>query len=166
MQPETRGGPLRLNGREVRLGLPFGGLHHRDFELAGKLFGDFSICPTGLDGGGRTFCDDSTNFQPLDIKRLRIRNRFLSTSHSPGYATGGVVTERYVRYQAEKSRGGVGLAQFGGATAVSPENSCYYGQIDGSIDAVIEGYRRMAAAIHAHGAKCTVQLTHGGRRES
>lgn len=31
------------------------------------LFGDFSTCPTGLDGGGRTFCDDSTNFQPLDI---------------------------------------------------------------------------------------------------
>jgi len=31
------------------------------------LFGDFSICPTGKDGGGRTFCDDGTNFQPLDI---------------------------------------------------------------------------------------------------
>jgi glycerophosphoryl diester phosphodiesterase len=31
------------------------------------LFGDFSICPTGRDAGGRTFCDDSTNFQPLDI---------------------------------------------------------------------------------------------------
>jgi 2,4-dienoyl-CoA reductase-like NADH-dependent reductase (Old Yellow Enzyme family) len=104
-------------------------------------------------------------FQPLDIKRLRIRNRFLSTSHAPGYATGGVITERYVRYQAEKAKGGVGLAQFGGATAVSPENSCYYGQVDGSTDAVIAGYRRMAAAIHAGGAACTVQLTHGGRRE-
>ena len=104
-------------------------------------------------------------FQPLDIKELRIRNRFLSTSHAPGYATGGIITERYVRYQEEKARGGVGLSQFGGATAVSRENSCYYGQIDGSTDAVVPGYRRMAAAIHAHGAKCTVQLTHGGRRE-
>ena len=104
-------------------------------------------------------------FQPLDIKGLRIRNRFLSTSHSPGYAIGGVITKRYIRYQAEKAKGGVGLAQFGGATAVSPENSCYYGQIDGSTDAVVPQYRRMAAAIHEHGAKCTVQLTHGGRRE-
>jgi N,N-dimethylglycine/sarcosine dehydrogenase len=104
-------------------------------------------------------------FQPLDIKKLRIRNRFLSTSHSPGYAVGGVIGERYVRYQAEKAKGGVGLAQFGGATAVSPENSCYYGQIDGSTEAVVPGYRRMAAAIHQHGAACTVQLTHGGRRE-
>jgi len=104
-------------------------------------------------------------FQPLDIKKLRIRNRFLSTSHSPGYAVDGVIGERYIRYQAEKAKGGVGLAQFGGATAVSPENSCYYGQIDGSTDAVVPQYRRMAAAIHQHGAACTVQLTHGGRRE-
>ena len=55
--------------------------------------------------------------------------------------------------------------QFGGATAVSVENSFHYGQINGSIDRVIPQYRRMAAAIHRHGAKCTVQLTHGGRRE-
>ena len=33
------------------------------------------------------------------------------------------------------------------------------------VDRVIPQYRRMAAAIHAHGAICTVQLTHGGRRE-
>jgi 2,4-dienoyl-CoA reductase-like NADH-dependent reductase (Old Yellow Enzyme family) len=78
---------------------------------------------------------------------------------------GGVIGDRYIRYQAEKAKGGVGLAQFGGATAVSPENSCYYGQIDGSTDAVVPQYRRMAAAIHQHGAACTVQLTHGGRRE-
>ena len=76
-----------------------------------------------------------------------------------------MIGERYIRYQAEKAKGGVGLAQFGGATAVSPENSCYYGQVDGSTDAVVPQYRRMAAAIHQHGAACTVQLTHGGRRE-
>ena len=33
------------------------------------LFGDFSTCPTGSDAEGKTFCDDSTNFQPLDIDR-------------------------------------------------------------------------------------------------
>jgi len=104
-------------------------------------------------------------FQPLEIRGLRIKNRFLSTSHSPGYATSGVITDRYIRYHAEKAKGGVGLTQFGGATTVSPENSCYYGQVDGSTDAVVPRYRKMAAAIHEHGAVCTVQLTHGGRRE-
>ena len=104
-------------------------------------------------------------FTPLTIKHLEVRNRLLSTSHSPGYAVGGRITERYLRYQEEKARGGIGLTQFGGATAVSIENSFHYGQIDGASDAVIPEYRAMAARVHAHGAACTVQLTHGGRRE-
>ena len=107
----------------------------------------------------------SALFTPLAIKHLEIRNRLLSTSHSPGYAVGGRITERYLRYQEEKARGGVGLTQFGGATAVSIENSFHYGQVDGASDAVIPEYRAMAARIHEHGAACTVQLTHGGRRE-
>ena len=104
-------------------------------------------------------------FAPIAIRHLTIRNRFLSTSHAPGYAVQGDITDRYVAYEAEKAKGGVGLVQFGGATAVSVENSFHYGQINGASDRVIPQYRRMAAAIHAHGAKCTVQLTHGGRRE-
>ena len=104
-------------------------------------------------------------FQPLQIKNLRIKNRFLSTSHSPAFCENGVIGERYVRYHAEKAKGGIGMTQFGGATTVSPECSAYYGQVNGAHDGVIPGYRRMAAAVHAHGAACTVQLTHGGRRE-
>jgi 2,4-dienoyl-CoA reductase-like NADH-dependent reductase (Old Yellow Enzyme family)/thioredoxin reductase len=104
-------------------------------------------------------------FQPLRIRNLTIRNRFLSTSHEPGYVLAGDITDRYIAYQAEKAKGGVGLTQFGGATAVSAENSFYYGQINGSVDKVIPQFRKMAAAIHEHGALCTVQLTHGGRRE-
>ena len=107
----------------------------------------------------------SALFEPLQIKNLTIRNRFLSTSHAPAFGKDGAITERYIAYHAEKAKGGVGLTQFGGATTVSPENSCYYGQIDGSCDAAIEGFARMSAAIHEHGAACTVQLTHGGRRE-
>lgn len=104
-------------------------------------------------------------FEPLAIRNLTLRNRFLSTSHEPGYVLAGNITDRYIAYQEEKAKGGVGLTQFGGATAVSAENSFYYGQINGSVDAVIPQFRRMAAAIHKHGAHCTVQLTHGGRRE-
>ncbi|MGB5799042.1 MAG: FAD-dependent oxidoreductase, partial [Mesorhizobium sp.] len=104
-------------------------------------------------------------FEPLKIRNITLRNRFLSTSHEPGYVLAGNITDRYIAYQEEKAKGGVGLSQFGGATAVSAENSFYYGQINGSVDAVIPQFRRMAAAIHKHGAHCTVQLTHGGRRE-
>ena len=104
-------------------------------------------------------------FEPLKIKGLTIKNRFLSTSHCPSYVERGVINERYIRYHEEKAKGGIGLSQFGGATAVSAENSTYYGQIDGHDDSVVPGYRKIAAALHRHGAACTVQLTHGGRRE-
>ncbi|MGE0212859.1 MAG: FAD-dependent oxidoreductase [Parvibaculaceae bacterium] len=104
-------------------------------------------------------------FQPLQIKHVTIPNRFLSTSHAPAFAVHGNITDRYVAYEAEKAKGGVGLVQFGGATAISIENSFHYGQINGGVEEVIPQYKRMAAAIHGHGAKCTVQLTHGGRRE-
>jgi 2,4-dienoyl-CoA reductase-like NADH-dependent reductase (Old Yellow Enzyme family) len=104
-------------------------------------------------------------FEPLGIGRVTVPNRFVSTSHAPGYAVGGNITQRYVDYESEKARGGVGLVQFGGATAVSIENSFHYGQINGAVDDVVPQYRQMAAAIHRHGAVCTVQLTHGGRRE-
>ncbi len=103
-------------------------------------------------------------FQPLRIKGLEIRNRFLSTSHAPAYEDNGRITDRYIAYQAEKARGGIGLTQMG-ATTVSPENSIYYGQVDASTDAVVPEFRKMSAAIHEHGAAWTVQLTHGGRRE-
>ena len=104
-------------------------------------------------------------FQPLQIKHLTIRNRIMSTSHCPGYAVDGNITERYRLYHAEKAKGGVGLTQFGGATGVSAENSYHYGQVNGAVDEVIPQFKAMAAGIHEHGAACMVQLTHGGRRE-
>ena len=104
-------------------------------------------------------------FEPLTIKHVTVPNRFVSTSHQPGYPSAGRATERDIRYEAEKAKGGVWLVQFGGATTVSVENCYYYGQLDGTTDDVIADYQRMAAAIHAHGSLCTVQLSHGGRRE-
>ena len=104
-------------------------------------------------------------FRPLEIKGLRIRNRLMSTSHAPGYTAGGRLSERYARYHEEKAKGGIGLTQWGGASAVSVENSFHYGQLDATTDAIIPEYREMAARIHRHGAAVMTQLTHGGRRE-
>ena len=103
--------------------------------------------------------------EPLKIRNLTIRNRVLSTSHAPGYARDGQVTDRYLRYHEEKSKGGLGLTQFGGATATSIENSIDYGQLSAADDSIIDGFSRMAEAVHRHGGACMVQLRHGGRRE-
>jgi len=103
--------------------------------------------------------------EPLRIKDLTIRNRFLSTSHQPLYNDHGRPSERYIRYQVEKAKGGIGLAQCGGSPGVAPENSYYYGQINASTDTVVPYLRDLATRLQEHGAACTIQLTHGGRRE-
>lgn len=44
-------------------------------------------------------------FQPIQIGKLTIRNRVLSTAHAEVYATdGGMTTERYVKYYEERPR--------------------------------------------------------------
>ena len=62
---------------------------------------------------------------------------------------GGHITECYLRYQEEKSRGGVGLTQFGGATAVSIENSF--------------GYSLFAGRSFTHFRPCTMGATRFSR---
>ena len=105
-------------------------------------------------------------FEPLRIKNLTIRNRFLSTSHSPAYARGGEITDRYVRYHAEKAKGGVGLTL---SSAARPRSRRKTPPITGRSTVPMTGSSkatgRWRAAVHEQGAACTVQLTHGGRRE-
>lgn len=43
--------------------------------------------------------------KPLTIKNVTFRNRVFSSSHSPGYAKGGHITDRYLRYHEEKAKG-------------------------------------------------------------
>lgn len=49
------------------------------------LFGDFSICPTGLDAGGKSYCDDGTNFQPLDVN-APVTEELSDTNNTPWMA--------------------------------------------------------------------------------
>ena len=58
-------------------------------------------------------------FQPIQIGKLTIRNRIVSTAHAEVYAEGGMTTERYIRYYEEKAKGGVGLAICGGSSPVA-----------------------------------------------
>ena len=55
-------------------------------------------------------------FEPLRIKGLSLRNRVMSSSHAPGYVADGRPTERFIRYHAEKAKGGIGLTVIGSST--------------------------------------------------
>ena len=99
-------------------------------------------------------------FSPLRVGQLTLRNRIVSTPHATGYVTGSLPDEREVYYQAEKAKGGVGL-QFMGATNVMRAQR-YLGIPANVDDAIVPIYRRIAAAVHAHGGLIGAQLTHVG----
>ena len=102
--------------------------------------------------------------QPLTIKSLTLRNRVMSSSHGPGYVTGGVPTDRFIRYHAEKAKGGIGLTMLGSSSGALDSPSGPYGIISVREDEAIPHLRRIADGVHAHGAAVMIQLVQMGRR--
>ncbi|MBV9735362.1 MAG: FAD-dependent oxidoreductase [Acidisphaera sp.] len=102
--------------------------------------------------------------QPLQLKKLRLRNRIMSTSHASTLDDGGIPKERYQRYHEEKAKGGIALTMFGGSSMVSRDSSWGGGQVDVSGDEVIPWLQGFSERIHGHGAAIMCQISHLGRR--
>ncbi|PXW99317.1 2,4-dienoyl-CoA reductase-like NADH-dependent reductase (Old Yellow Enzyme family) [Sphaerotilus hippei] len=106
-------------------------------------------------------------FEPIQLNRLTIRNRIVSTAHAEVYADDGMPGERYIRYYEEKARGGVGLAICGGSSPVAKDSpSAWWSSVNLSRDETMDGLARLAEAMHRHGAKIMIQATHMGRRNA
>jgi len=105
-------------------------------------------------------------FQPLNINKLTIRNRIVSTAHAEVYATdGGMTTDRYVKYYEEKAKGGAGLCICGGSSVVSIDSpQSWWSSVNLSTDRIIPHFQNLADAVHKHGGKIMIQITHMGRR--
>ena len=103
-------------------------------------------------------------FEPFRLKHLKLRNRVMSTSHSPAYAEDGLPRARYQLYHEEKAKGGLALTMFGGSSVVDLDSPPAFGQLDVSDDRVIPHFQDFAARIHRHGAALMCQITHMGFR--
>ena len=105
-------------------------------------------------------------FKPIQIGTQTIRNRVVSTAHAEVHATDcGMTTERYVRYYEEKAKGGCGLCICGGSSVVSidsPHN--WWSSVNLATDRIIPHFQNLADAVHKHGGKIMIQITHMGRR--
>jgi 2,4-dienoyl-CoA reductase-like NADH-dependent reductase (Old Yellow Enzyme family)/thioredoxin reductase len=102
--------------------------------------------------------------EPFQLKKLRLKNRIMSTSHASTLDDGGMPMERYQRYHEEKAKGGLALTMFGGSSMVAPDSSWGGGQVNVSTDDVIPHLRRFAERIHGHGCAIMCQISHLGRR--
>ncbi|MCO1656839.1 mycofactocin system FadH/OYE family oxidoreductase 2 [Pseudonocardia humida] len=103
--------------------------------------------------------------EPLRVGPLRLRNRVVFAAHLTNAAVDGVVTDQHVAYYAARAAGGAGLV-ITEEHSVHPGDHPYEKLIRGWDPAVVPGYRRLTAAVHAHGAPVLAQLNHNGGQSS
>jgi 2,4-dienoyl-CoA reductase (NADPH2) len=96
---------------------------------------------------------------------MRLANRIVFSAHLTNYAVDGLPSEQHAAYYAERAKGGAGLI-------ITEEHSThatdwpYEKLIHGFNPAVLEGYRRITDAVHAHGTPILAQLNHNGGQAS
>lgn len=99
---------------------------------------------------------------PLQIGPMTVKNRIFSSGHDTCLPTSDFVNDDLVAYHQARAEGGVGLIvmQVSGVHETA-RYSCHL--LMATDDGCIAGYRKVAAAVHAHGTKIVAQLFHPGR---
>ncbi len=101
-------------------------------------------------------------FSPLRIGPVELRNRIFSSGHDTVMVDHGLVSDQLIEYQRARAAGGVGLIIIQVA-GVHPTAEYTSRALGAWTDECIPGYRRLAEAVHAEGAKIFGQVFHGGR---
>lgn len=100
-------------------------------------------------------------FEPIEINKLKIKNRIYLPAMHLGMAANFEVTDQIIGFYEERARGGAGMICAGYATV--DELSGNTTNIGAHDDAFIPGLARLATAIKDNGARSCVQLNHAGR---
>jgi 2,4-dienoyl-CoA reductase-like NADH-dependent reductase (Old Yellow Enzyme family) len=100
--------------------------------------------------------------QPLQLGSTEIACRVVSTSHQTTLVHDHMPTADFVAYQDARAAGGAGLIIME-AVAIAPSGLLTAHTLGGYLPEMVDGYRRVAEAVHRHGSRLFVQLFHGGR---
>lgn len=106
--------------------------------------------------------DKSILFEPVKIKSMDLRNRFVRSATYDGCAEKNYVTVNQIHLYTNLAKGGVGLI-ITGITYVHDSGHISRFQNSISSDEYISGFRRLTSAVHNQGARIAVQLFHAGR---
>ena len=105
-------------------------------------------------------------FEPISIKNMTLRNRFVRSATYDGCSDrNGQVTEKQIKLYTDLADGGVGLI-ISGIAYVHPSGQISPFQNTIAHDASIPGLERLTRAVHDRGAKIAVQLFHAGRESA
>lgn len=100
----------------------------------------------------------------FEISSLTLKNRLVMPAMGTGFAgREGAITDRLINYYRARAKGGVGLIILEEA-AVEPIGLGYGHELRIYEDSNLDGFKRLAEAIHHEGAKVFMQLAHAGRQ--
>lgn len=103
-------------------------------------------------------------FDELTIDGMAARNRLVRAATAESLATeAGAPSDRLVELYAQLAAGGVGTIVTGYAY-VLPEAKPSERALSACDDALAHAYRRLADAVHGHGARIVLQLVYGGSK--
>ena len=102
-------------------------------------------------------------FDPVKIKGLTLRNRFVRSATYDGCAEKtGHISQRQIEMYEKLADGGVALI-ITGITYVHSSGQISVFQNSLGSDDCVPGFRKLAETVHDRGAKIAVQLFHAGR---
>jgi mycofactocin system FadH/OYE family oxidoreductase 2 len=101
-------------------------------------------------------------FTSQRLGRKVVPNRIVLASHRTNFAERNLFGERHLDYYLARARGGTGLIVLE-ASVVHPSDFPYEQAIFGFDERIVDSYRRVAEALHAHNVLVLAQLTHSGQ---
>ena len=104
-------------------------------------------------------------FTPLRLGPVTVSNRIVFAAHLTNYAADGLPTEQHAAYYGARAAGGAGLI-ITEEHSTHPTDWPYEKLIHGFNPEVLNGYRRITEAVHAHGVPIFAQINHNGGQAS
>jgi 2,4-dienoyl-CoA reductase-like NADH-dependent reductase (Old Yellow Enzyme family) len=103
-----------------------------------------------------------TLFDSIELKRMPLKNRLVMAPMTRSRAEGGVPTRTMVEYYRRRAAGGIGLIISEGVLVDHPEARVNAGEVPYLRADSVEGWRRVAEAVHAEGSRIFPQIWHCG----
>ena len=103
---------------------------------------------------------ESPIFTPVSIGPVTLRNRVIRSAAFENMAYGNSPSQDLYDYHVAVARGGVGMTTLAYAS-VNRSGLSFNGQL-WMREEIVPGLRRITDAVHAAGAKCSIQLGHCG----
>jgi 2,4-dienoyl-CoA reductase-like NADH-dependent reductase (Old Yellow Enzyme family) len=102
----------------------------------------------------------SKAFSPIQLRGLKLRNRFIKSATYEGMCSNGLPTPQLTAFHSRLAQGGIGMTTVAYG-AVNPEARTNCEQLL-MIEQVVPSLQQLTSAIHVHGGAAMIQLTHCG----